>query len=85
MAQSRAEEEGGRRLIAVLGEQECVGEMAILAAEPRSATVETRENTTFLVIHGNDFRDLIRMNPQIVYPIFRLLSDRLKAATKQAA
>ena len=81
----KEEELGGRRQVATLGEQECVGEMAILSAEPRSATVETREPCTFLVIRGDEFRNLIRMNPQIVYPIFRLLADRLKAATAQAA
>ena len=79
------EEEGRRRLVAELGEQECVGEMAILSEEPRSATVETRETTTFLVIRGDEFRDLIRINPQMVYPIFRLLVDRIKAATAKAA
>ena len=76
------EEEGKQKQVALLSERECVGEMAILAAEPRTATVETRENTDFLIIRGVDFRDLIRMNPSIVYPIFRLLVDRLRVATK---
>jgi hypothetical protein len=76
------EEEGKQKQIALLSESECVGEMAILAAEPRTATVETRENTDFLIIRGVDFRDLIRMNPRIVYPIFRLLVDRLRVANK---
>ncbi|MCX5860290.1 MAG: cyclic nucleotide-binding domain-containing protein [Proteobacteria bacterium] len=76
------EEEGKQKQIALLSERECVGEMAILAAETRTATVETRESTDFLIIRGVDFRDLIRMNPGIVYPIFRLLVGRLRAATK---
>ena len=75
------DDQGRPRLVAVLSERQCVGEMAILAAEPRSATVETREETELLVIRGVDFRDLIRMNPGIVYPIFRLLVDRLREAT----
>ena len=67
-------------LLATLGEGECVGEMAILSEEPRSATVETIDETALLVIDKKSFRVLIRKNPDIAFHIFDILVGRIRDA-----
>lgn len=71
-------------LIAVLGASQCVGEMAILSDEPRSATVETMEDTNLLVINKNSFKTLIRKNPDIAFHIFNILVHRMKDLYKHS-
>jgi CRP-like cAMP-binding protein len=71
---------GGKveELIAVLGANQCVGEMAILSDEPRTATVVTREDTNLLMIDKKSFRALLRKNPEIAFHIFDILVHRLR-------
>ncbi len=71
---------GSARLVATLGEGECVGEMAILSDEPRSASVETIDDTGFLVIDKKSFKTLIRKHPEIAFHIFDILVKRLRGA-----
>jgi CRP-like cAMP-binding protein len=71
-------------LIAVLGASQCVGEMAILSDEPRSATVETMEDTSLLVINKNSFKTLIRKNPEIAFHIFNILVHRMRSSYKHS-
>jgi len=64
--------------IAMLGEKECVGELAILDDEPRSASVRALEPTLVLKIDRESFRELINERPQIAFAIFKILSSRLR-------
>jgi CRP-like cAMP-binding protein len=66
------------RPLALLGEKECFGEMAILDDLPRSASVRAVEPTTVLKIDRESFRELILERPQIAFSIFRILSGRLR-------
>lgn len=66
------------RLLTVLGEHECFGEMAILDDEPRSASVRAAEPTLVLKIDRESFRELIHERPQISFAIFKILSSRLR-------
>jgi CRP-like cAMP-binding protein len=65
-----------RRLRAV----DYFGEMAVLADEPRSATIVTASPTRLLSLDGDSLRDLIREHPEISFSIFRVLTARLRAA-----
>ena len=64
-----------------LGARECIGEMALLDGEPRSATCVVAENTTMLRISGEDFSNLLDIQPQIVKALLRTLAKRLRAST----
>jgi hypothetical protein len=66
------------RPVAYLGEKECVGEMAILDDEPRSASVKAVEPTLVLKVDRESFRELILERPQISFAIFKILSGRLR-------
>lgn len=78
-------EDAAERQLAELGERECFGEMALLDSELRSASVATLEPCRFLVINGDDFRDLILNHPKISLAILRLLSQRLRKADEMSA
>jgi HEAT repeat protein len=64
--------------IAVLEQEECFGEMAILDDEPRSASVRAVEPTLVLKIDRESFRELISERPQISFAIFKMLTSRLR-------
>ncbi len=70
----------GEKLIATLGERESLGEMAILDDEPRSASARAAADTTMLRIHREDFRELIREEPEVAFGIFRVFTGRIRQA-----
>jgi len=70
--------------IAFLEEKECFGEMAILDAEPRSASVRAVDPTVVLKIGRDSFYELIHDRPQISFAIFRILSSRLRHKNLEA-
>ena len=56
--------EGGQEIIlSILGPGSFFGEMAILEAAPRSATVLTLENSEFLSIEQKSFMELLQRHP----------------------
>ena len=57
--------DSSERPIAVLGEKECFGEMAILDDEPRSASIRALEPTVVIKIARESFAELIHERPQI--------------------
>ncbi len=64
--------------VAVLGEKECFGEMAILDDECRSASVRAVDSTLVLKIDRESFRELISERPNISFAIFKILCTRLR-------
>lgn len=70
------------KVIAELGERECFGEMAILDASPRSATVTAVDNTNLLKISREDFQEIMSEKPEIAMGIIKVLSRRLRNAIR---
>jgi CRP-like cAMP-binding protein len=73
----------GERLVVQLGERECVGEMAILDSEPRSATVRASTPVSALKIEREDFYDLMTERLEIAQGIIKVLLRRLRQTTAQ--
>ncbi len=71
----------GDRVVVKLGPRECVGEMAILDSEPRSATVQAAEDTRALKIEREDFYDLMMEQMAIAQGIIKVLTQRLRKTT----
>jgi CRP-like cAMP-binding protein len=67
--------------IAELGPRECVGEMAILDSEPRSATVRAFASTRALKVEREDFYELLDERMDIARGIIKVLCRRLRATT----
>lgn len=70
------------RVIAELGERECFGEMAILDAAPRSATVTAVSDTSLLKITREDFQEIMSEKPEIAQGIIQVLTRRLRDAIR---
>ncbi|SFZ78050.1 Crp/Fnr family transcriptional regulator [Chitinimonas taiwanensis] len=73
---------GKEYVLAVLGPGEYVGELALLDDEPRTASVETEEQSTFLVIQKEDFLTLMRNHPQIQFKVLVNLVRRTRQLTE---
>jgi signal transduction histidine kinase len=58
-----------------LGPNDSFGEMALLTGEPRSASVETLENTHLLVISRERFIQMLKENPDISIFFFKQFSN----------
>jgi CRP-like cAMP-binding protein len=71
------------REMARLGEGEVFGEMTLLDAEPRSASVTALTNVTLLRIRQADFDDLLDEKPEIGRGIIHVLCARLRDAMQE--
>lgn len=70
-----------RETVAILEELSCFGEMAILGESVRTATIESTDSLTVLRIDKEDFREMILTKPDMAFPIFKILVERLKKST----
>lgn len=71
--------------LALLGANALVGEMGILAEQPRSATVTAEAATTALRISRTVFLELLAQFPQISIAVMRELALRLEQTNQQLA
>jgi CRP/FNR family transcriptional regulator, cyclic AMP receptor protein len=73
--------EGQESVLEVLQSGDFFGEMALFDERPRSAEVAGVQATALLSLHRDDFRGLIHRYPEMAFPIFRALCDRLRRTT----
>lgn len=71
--------------LALLGANALVGEMGILADQPRSATVTAETATTVLRINRAVFLELLAQFPMISIAVMRELALRLEQTNQQLA
>ena len=69
--------------IAVLGNGQCIGEMALLDQEPRSAGATAIEDSILLKIDQEGFYQLMASNPDIMKQIVRMLTRRVREMNKK--
>ena len=75
----------GPVVLATLGEGEIFGEMALITEKPRSATVTALEEVEAAVVDPESFNQLIREQPEFIFPILRVLFERLRAVSEALA
>ena len=73
-------EDGREVILAVLGEGDFFGEMALIDDEPRSAHVIAMEDAKLLVLRREDFHAALDKHPRIALGLLRALSRRLRRA-----
>ena len=73
----------GEHVFAELGIRQCFGEMAILDAEPRSASITSLSELTLLKIRREDFAEILAEKPEISQGIIHVLTHRLREANKR--
>jgi len=80
---SRISEEGREVILSILSEGDFFGEMSILDGQARSANVVTLEDATILVIHREDFLQMLHDYPQIAINLLKELAHRLRRSDSQ--
>ncbi len=74
----------GRKVpLAVLGEGDVLGEMALLDDQPRSASAAALEDTECLLLSRASFRSLLKRRPRIAWPIVPSLARRIRDLQEQ--
>ena len=68
--------------MAVLSTSDVVGEMGVIANQPRSATLRAETEVRCLSILADDFMDLMRDNPEVSLSVLRQVVDRLTRTTQ---
>ena len=79
----RIDEEGNEVILAILGEGEFFGEMAILDGHTRSATVVTIDDSELFVLSQNDIIQLLHDFPAIAISLLKEFAVRLRKANTQ--
>ncbi|HTA17370.1 MAG TPA: cyclic nucleotide-binding domain-containing protein [bacterium] len=69
-------------LVETAGPGTIVGEMALIDALPRSASVFCVTECTFVQIDRPRFEFLIRQNPVFALEVMKIMSDRLRTTNK---
>jgi len=69
---------GQESVLATLGKDAIIGDMAVIDGMPRSASVATVQDTVFLVITKEDFKNLLGTVPEIGFQILKLMTGRLR-------
>ncbi len=73
-------EEEAEVAVAHLGPGDAVGEMAIFTGEPRSASIQAEEETSFLVLKKQDFDRILDENPGLARTFLEMVCRRLSNA-----
>lgn len=72
------DEEGKQTIFAFLSAGDYCGELSLLDAEPRSASVVALEKTITLQLTYPQFDIFLKTHPEISYSIFRALTTRIR-------
>lgn len=83
LASGRVQVHIGHRELAKLKKEDCFGEMAVLDAEPRSASVTTLEPCECLMLTQQQLYQAIDETPDVAVNIIRLLSRRIRELNHQ--
>jgi hypothetical protein len=70
--------DGKEQVLAERGPGDFVGEMAIIEAAPRSATILTQDDARLLALEGGAFKSILIERPEVSLAVLRSLSRRLR-------
>ena len=73
----------GEAPISVRGQNELIGEMAVITNSPRSASMRAKGEVVAMRIMNEAFIKLLCENPAIALDVMRQLSERVADATKK--
>ncbi|MGD2077718.1 MAG: Crp/Fnr family transcriptional regulator [Chloroflexota bacterium] len=82
---SQSSADGQEAVLAILGEGDFFGELALLDDSPRSATAETIEPTETLTLHRDDFLQYIDSNPAFSRHVLHILAKRIRHLNSQVS
>ena len=76
-------QDGQEALLAILGNGDFFGELALLDDSPRSATAEALEPTLTLTLHRTDFRQFIGRNPDFAMHVLQSMARNIRRLNSQ--
>ncbi|HEY5764092.1 MAG TPA: cyclic nucleotide-binding domain-containing protein, partial [Rhodocyclaceae bacterium] len=77
-----SDEDGHEVVLGTQGPGEYFGEMALLDAGPRSASVMTLEPSQMIVVSRDNFRGFVEGNPAFAFSLIAKLIARVRALTE---
>jgi CRP-like cAMP-binding protein len=80
-----AEIRKGSQVMATLGRGEVFGEMAVLTAEPRSATVVAQTPMELYKLNRSNYDSVVARSPHLAGALSRTLAQRLRETTRSRA
>jgi CRP-like cAMP-binding protein len=75
--------DGREFVLAVQRAGDFFGEMSLFDGQPRSASVVTTEDATFLIIHKQEFLDQVKHSPFILFKFLVMLCQRFRESDKK--
>lgn len=72
----------GERQVEVFGPGQIVGEMALIASGPRTASIQALSNCEFARIDEKRFRFLVTETPGFALSVMRTMAERLSGADR---
>lgn len=76
------DDEGKQTIFAFLGTDDYCGELSLLDAEPRSASVVALEKMIALQLNYAQFDTFLKVHPEMSYSIFKALTSRIRDIDK---
>ena len=77
------DEDGREIILKILGPGDFFGEMSMIDKQPRSASVNTSEASTFLVLTHAAFEKCVEQSPRIANMVMRILAQRVREADRK--
>jgi len=77
------EENKRRKILSYLEQGEFFGELALLYKNIRSASAEAMTDCELLILRQNDFKQILKNNPNIALELIKVLCERLRNADKE--
>jgi CRP/FNR family cyclic AMP-dependent transcriptional regulator len=74
----RTSEDGRDRIMTILRPGDAFGELAMIEGQPRSATVQTLEDTEMLVLTRKDFEGFASENPDFLFKLLQSMCERVR-------
>lgn len=76
-------EKTGTKVLSILGAGNLFGEMALIEAKPRSASVVAMDKTEVLVLTFSDLEQIISGKPEFLFKLIQILCKRIRFTTCQ--
>jgi len=80
----RISAEGYEMSVAIFGEGDVFGELAIIDGQPRSASAVAMTDVETLILHREDFVHHLHSSPRMAIGVLEVLSQRLRTTTDYA-
>ncbi|HUG52313.1 MAG TPA: Crp/Fnr family transcriptional regulator [Vicinamibacteria bacterium] len=74
----RTSEDGRDRILMILRPGDAVGELAMIEGLPRTATVQTLEDTEMLTLTRKDFEAFAHEHPEFLWKLLQAMAERVR-------